>query len=96
MSKRAFDKIAEGLNEVLAITRGEAVPAKLFVPKELDVKAIRTKVALSQDQFAAAFGFTASQIKDWEQGRTRPTGGLRAYLTLIDRDPAAIRAMLAG
>jgi hypothetical protein len=32
MSKKVFDKIAEGLHEVLAIARGEAKPARLFVP----------------------------------------------------------------
>ncbi len=94
MSKRAFDKIAAGLNEVLAITRGEGTPAKAYVPAKLDVKAISTKLKLSQDDFAAAFGFTSGQVKDWEQGRTRPTGGLRAYLMLIDREPSAIRSML--
>ena len=40
MSTKAFDKIAEGLNEALAIARGEAKPAKLHVPPELDVRAI--------------------------------------------------------
>lgn len=32
--KTPFDKIAEGLNEVLAIAKGEAKPAKLFVPPD--------------------------------------------------------------
>ena len=40
MSKKAFDKIAEGLNEALSIARGEAMPAKLHVPAEIDVRAI--------------------------------------------------------
>ena len=38
MSTKAFDKIAEGLNEALAIARGEAKPAKLHVPPEIDVR----------------------------------------------------------
>ena len=36
MSKRAFDKIAEGLTEALAIARGEAKPAKLHIPAEIE------------------------------------------------------------
>jgi putative transcriptional regulator len=48
MSKKAFDQIAEGLNEVLSIARGEAKPAKLHVPPEIDVRAIRAKLDLSQ------------------------------------------------
>jgi putative transcriptional regulator len=53
MSKKAFDKIAAGLNEALAVARGAAKPSKLHVPPEIDVKEIRTKLKLSQDDFAA-------------------------------------------
>jgi hypothetical protein len=31
MAKKAFDKIAEGLSEALAIARGEARPAMLYI-----------------------------------------------------------------
>ena len=94
MSKKAFDKIAEGLSEVLAIARGEAKPAKLYIPAEIDVKAVRAKLHLSQDDFAALFGFTVNQIRDWEQGRSRPLGGVRAYLMIIDRDPKGVLTLL--
>ena len=94
MSKKAFERIAEGLNEALSVARGAKKPARLYVPAELDVKAIRTKIELSQEDFATAYGFTATQIKDWEQGRSRPLGGLRAYLMMIDFDPAGVRELL--
>jgi putative transcriptional regulator len=94
MSKRAFSKIAEGLEEALSIARGDIEPARLVVPKEIDVKEIRSRADLSQEQFAAAFGFTATQVKDWEQGRSRPTGGNRAYLMLIRDNPSKVRDML--
>ena len=94
MSKKAFDKIAAGLNEALEIARGDAKPAKLYVPPEIDVREIRKKLNLSQDHFAAEFGFTINQIRDWEQGRTRPLGGLRAYLMLIDSDPKVVSRLL--
>jgi putative transcriptional regulator len=94
MSKKAFDKIAEGLGEALAIVRGEAKPARLHIPAVIDVRAIRTKMVLSQDEFATLFGFTVNQIKDWEQGRSRPLGGVRAYLMIIERDPKSVLAIL--
>ena len=94
MAKKAFDKIAEGLGEVLAIARGEVKPARLHIPTEIDVKSVRTKLALSQEDFAAQFGFTVNQIKDWEQGRSRPLGGVRAYLIIIERDPKRVLALL--
>jgi putative transcriptional regulator len=94
MSKKAFDKIAAGLNEALAVARGTAKPSKLHVPPEIDVREIRTKLKLPQDDFAAEFGFTINQIRDWEQGRTRPLGALRAYLMIIKRNPQAVIDLL--
>ena len=64
------------------------------MPAELDVKAIRSKLDLSQDDFAAHFGFTVDQIKAWEQGRSRPIGGVRAYLMMIECDPAGVLTLL--
>jgi putative transcriptional regulator len=94
MTKRAFDKITGGLREALSIARGDATPAKLDIPPEIDVRYIRNKLRLSQDDFAAAFGFTLNQITAWEQGRSRPLGGVRAYLMLIDREPGTVISML--
>ncbi|MFG1399874.1 helix-turn-helix domain-containing protein [Roseixanthobacter pseudopolyaromaticivorans] len=94
MSRKAFDKIAEGLGEALAIARGEMQPAKLHVPAEINVRAIRAKLSASQEDFASTFGFTVHQIRQWEQGRVRPLGATRAYLMIIDRDPDGVREML--
>jgi putative transcriptional regulator len=96
MSKKAYDKIAAGLNEALAVARGTAKPSKLHVPPEIDVREVRTKLKLSQDDFAAEFCFTINQIRDWEQGRTRPLGALRAYLMIIKRNPEAVKEMLSA
>jgi hypothetical protein len=35
MSKKAFDKIAEGLTEAIAVARGIAKPYALYVPPEM-------------------------------------------------------------
>ena len=94
MSRKAFNRIAEGLNEAIAIARGEAEPSAMIIPAEIDVNSIRAKVGLSQDAFARVFGFTINQIRDWEQGRARPLGGVRAYLMMIDGDPQAVRRIL--
>lgn len=97
MAKKAFDKIAEGLNEALDIARGAAKPARLHVPAEIDVRRTRMKAGdLTQDDFAAVFGFSVTQIKDWEQGRSRPLGALRAYLMMIECAPNEVRDLLAA
>lgn len=94
MSKKAFDQIAEGLNEALQVARGEAKPFRLHVPAEIDVKAIRTSLGMTQRDFAWAFGFGVDQLKQWEQGRSRPLDALRAYLLLIQAHPQRMMSAL--
>jgi putative transcriptional regulator len=71
-------RLIDAAREAVAIARGEKKPARLHIPPEIDVN-----LELSQDDVAAEFGFTTNQIKDWEQGRSRPLGGVRAYLMII-------------
>ena len=63
-------------------------------PANVDVRAIREKMKLSQSEFAARFGFTASAVRQWEQGRRYPHGPARVLLTIIAREPNAVRRAL--
>ena len=94
MSK-AGKRLLIAAKEAVAIARGDSPPARIHIPADIRVKTIRTKLELSQDDFAYQFGFTVNQIRDWEQGRSRPIGGARAYLMLIDREPDGVRHLLA-
>jgi putative transcriptional regulator len=94
--QKAVDMIAEGLKDAIAIARGEAEPGtyRVHVPAEIDVLGLRKTLEHSQERFAATYGFTLSQIRQWEQGRCQPTGAMRAYLTVIARDPDAVARTL--
>lgn len=95
MSKLGKRLIAAA-KEARIIARGDAAKTsyRIHVPDEIDVKAMRERLDLSQGEFAARFGFTAARIRDWEQGRSRPDGAVRAYLKVIDRIPAAVKKAL--
>ena len=56
MTKAAFDKIAAGLEEAIAIARGDAEPAQFHRGKDLDLRSIRAATGLSQTEFANRFG----------------------------------------
>ena len=90
----AFEEIKAGLLEAVAIARGEAEPARVYVPPQVDVKAIRKKLHLTQSEFAARFSFNIARVRDWEQGRSQPDGALRAYLLVIERQPKAVEKAL--
>ncbi len=87
-------RLIQAAKEAAAIARGEVAPARIHVPADIDVKAVRQKLELDQNAFASEFGFSINQIRDWEQQRTRPLGAMRAYLMIIDRDPEGIRELL--
>lgn len=89
-----FDRIMSGLNEVLEIEAGRAEPARVFVPTEVDVRAIRSAMGLSQNAFAIRFGFASGTIRDWEQGRRRPDPAARMLLRVIEREPDAVMRAL--
>lgn len=96
MSKTAFDKIMAGLTEAVDIAEGRADPAtyRVHVPAEVDVKAIRAKLGLSQVAFAGRFGLPVGNIRDWEQGRSRPDQSSRVLLRVIERSPEAVSEAL--
>jgi putative transcriptional regulator len=91
-------RLLQAANEAVAIARGEADPAtyRIHVPADLDVRAIRQRLNLSQDAFAKRFGFTPARVRDWEQGRSKPDGALRAYLIVIDREREAVERALTA
>jgi putative transcriptional regulator len=97
MNKRK-NRILEGAQQALAIAKGELDPSTyvIHVPAEIDVKALRRKLKLSQMAFAKRYGFSAARIRDWEQGRSKPDGAVRAYLLVIQREPEAVERALAA
>ena len=60
------------------------------------VKVIRRALGLSQEEFAGRFQIPLGALRDWEQGVAQPDQSARAYLTVIARDPEAVRKALAG
>lgn len=87
------DSIIRGLEEALAFERGEPVGVRqraVTVPSEVDVKAIRGRLAMSQRQFCERFGFPLGTVQNWERGHRRPEGAARVLLTVIDRRPDAV------
>lgn len=60
----------------------------------VDVRKVREKLNLSQNEFAARFGFSPACIRNWEQGRNRPAGAARILLVVIDRNPRAVEEAL--
>jgi putative transcriptional regulator len=102
MTKKHFNKteksILKSLNQALRWADGEKVPGvqmhQVQIPAELDVKAIRKRLGMSQNEFARNFGFSASTLRNWEQGTRKPETTARILLTIIQRVPAIVQHVL--
>jgi len=94
MSKSG-QRILRGARQALAYARGAREGFVAHVPETVDVAAIRKRLGLSQADFADRFGFKLDAVQNWEQGRRRPEGAARAFLRVIEREPAAVRRALA-
>ena len=88
--------ILKGFEEAIAFAEGTADMSlyRVHIPAEIDVKAIRGRLGLTQQQFATRFGFNITTLRHWEQGRRVPDGTARAYLRVIDREPQAVQKAL--
>jgi len=58
------------------------------------VKVMRQALGLTQEDFSARFRIPLGTLRDWEQGKSEPDQAARAYLTVIARDPEAVRRAL--
>jgi len=91
------DSIRGGLEQAVAFAEGSADEKeyRIHIPADIDVKSIRTRLNMTQDEFAGQFGFSVTTLRHWEKGTRRPEGSTRAYLIVIDRDPEAVRKALS-
>ncbi|WP_207455573.1 helix-turn-helix domain-containing protein [Azospirillum sp. SYSU D00513] len=64
-------------------------------PAPEDVRAIRQRLGLSQEQFAARYGFSVETIRNYEQGHRKPQGPARVLLRVIASEPDAVTRALA-
>jgi putative transcriptional regulator len=63
---------------------------------ENTVAATRSKLRLTQDQFAELLGISVKTLHNWEQGRRKPTGAARVLLRVASRHPQIVLAEAAA
>ena len=65
-------------------------------PPVPDVKSIRKKLRMTQDEFARHFGLSRRTIEQWEQGRAVPDRPARILLAVIDQEPRVVEQVVMG
>ena len=91
---KTFESISRGLNEAVAHAKGKKIAVKSYKPKTVDVSALRQRMGMTQEQFAARFGFSVATLRHWERGDRVPQGAALVLLNVIKRAPDAVTAAL--
>ena len=93
---RMGKRLITAMREVVDHVEGRvALPMRyVVVPEDVDVKAIRSRLGLSQAEFSRRYAVSQRSLQEWEQGRRRPEAAVRAYLTVIERNPKAVEEAL--
>lgn len=85
MSDEMFTELLISVKQAGAILRGEQSPSRVFIYP--DVKQIREKVGLTQEEFAEQLNISKRTLENWEQKRRKPTGTAVTLLRLLDNRP---------
>lgn len=90
MKDELFNELVESVKEAGAYLRGEQPPARVSFVGEPDPRAIRERLGLTQEAFAAALCISVKTLRNWEQGRREPSGPAMRLLQIAAKHPEVI------
>lgn len=86
----ALPELRQALEEV------KAGMGRVTTAEQVLVRSARAKTGLSQQAFAERIATPVATLRDWEQGRFAPPGGVLCLLRLIVRHPELMEEMAAA
>jgi putative transcriptional regulator len=90
MKDDLFNELVESVREGGKILRGDAEPAATHFVGEPDPREIRTRMGLTQEEFASALCISVKTLRNWEQGRREPSGPAMRLLQIAAKHPEVL------
>lgn len=90
MKKEDFEKLAASIKEAGEIKAGKKKPGRVYEVNPPEIKNIRKKLNVSQNEFAMMIGVSVRTLQNWEQGRREPDGPAKALLQVASKNPKAV------
>lgn len=90
MKQEMFQELLQSVREAGAIMRGDMESSRVFIVEKPDVKSIRSKLGISQQEFARMLGISVRTLENWEQKRRVPRGPTRILLKVAETHPEAV------
>jgi putative transcriptional regulator len=92
---KADRRVIAAVKQARAYLRGDKTGARETQVWVVDVKALRRDLAMSQQEFATAYGIPVRTVQSWEQGVRQPDATAQSYLRAITRLPKQVRTVLS-
>lgn len=90
MNNTDFNNLKESIIQAGEIKKGLRKPSRRRVIRTPEIKQIRSKLGVSQSEFASIIGVSVRTLQNWEQKRREPEGPAKALLTIAEKNPQAV------
>ena len=97
------NRLIESMKEAVAFAKGDISKGKaskhktikaVNIPQDINPRAIRQKLNMTQEEFSARYGFNLYTLRNWEHNRRHPDKAVLAYLYAISKNPEQIEEAL--
>ena len=86
----AFSSIKQGREEAIEFSKGNINKAVVHEFNAIDVKNLRTKIVMSQNELSSAFGISVATLCHWERGDCSPHGPALVLLNVVEKERQAV------
>lgn len=90
MKDELFQELLESVKQGAAIMKGRRKPSRIFKSPAVEVRRLRLKFGISQDEFAHLVGISVGTLRNWEQGRRMPEGPAVVLLQVASIHPEVL------
>jgi putative transcriptional regulator len=95
MEKELFHQLLTSAKQARGIAKGKTPPSRRFIFKPEDIAAIRSRLSMSQNDFATLLKIPTPTLRNWEQGRTIPDAPAQTLLWVAHKRPDVLGEMIA-
>ncbi len=97
------NRLIESLQEAVEFAKGDAAKGResrhktiraVHIPEDLNPRDVRLSLNMTQEEFAARYGFNLYTLRNWEHNRRHPDQAVMAYLYAISKNPKEIENTL--
>jgi putative transcriptional regulator len=90
MKNEHFEKLISSIKEAGEIKAGRKMPSRVYEIRPPEIRNVRERLNVSQNEFALMIGVSVRTLQNWEQGRREPEGPAKALLRIAMRNPGAV------